>query len=663
MFHSFHTEKLKRLMSMALALVLAASFSFIPAPASAAAAGDSAPAAVDEGDLIAGAAASADAVEVDGEDVKLASGTTVIKSKSAGKAFTSDSEKDLNQDYLEFFRDCSYDYGYQKLGEMENGANLQKLYDAVLAVEKKFFAGSKDMQYSSVGDVDGDGKNDYYAILAKVKYSSYFPDYNVKKASDEEKDQIIDQLFMILDYIQCDYPLIYFNSSEMLYDNKSFYIIGEESFASTSYRNKINNALKSTVESTKKIVGADDYATAENVHDFLINKAEYAFQEDGETPVDNEYVHSAAGFVVGDRELVCDGFSKTYSAILNYLGIDTLVIEGFGNVANDEEPTADSGHAWNAVKLNNWWFFTDVTFDENASQVGEDGNTHWIYRGYEAKGTETFYEDHCIRTFITLGDDGSMLYFCYELPENMSESDYTDVDWNSEETGASGDAGEEDTEAAGGQTAASGDVKGPESTKGSTEADMDTEETGDSDAGDTASESGASTAEAEPAEDETDSRTTETPRGTTTVKTPAASSEDNTEAAEAEESTEAEPAAASTAGTPAPAAEEPDKEDAAEEDDLSEADANPTPTRVSKVKRLKKGFRINVKPVYDADGYQLRFGRKKSMTGVRWFTTTSLTVKKQKKKTKYYYQVRSYKIVNGQKVFSSWSKRKTLRTK
>ena len=44
-------------------------------------------------------------------------------------------------------------------------------------------------------------------------------------------------------------------------------------------------------------------------------------------------------------------------------------------------------------------------------------------------------------------------------------------------------------------------------------------------------------------------------------------------------------------------------------------------------------------------------------------STTKLTVKKLKKKKKYYVRMRSYKMVNGKKVYSSWSKTKTVKTK
>lgn len=43
--------------------------------------------------------------------------------------------------------------------------------------------------------------------------------------------------------------------------------------------------------------------------------------------------------------------------------------------------------------------------------------------------------------------------------------------------------------------------------------------------------------------------------------------------------------------------------------------------------------------------------------------TTKATVKKLKSKKKYYVRVRTYKKVNGKKIYSSWSKVKSVKTK
>ena len=53
---------------------------------------------------------------------------------------------------------------------------------------------------------------------------------------------------------------------------------------------------------------------------------------------------------------------------------------------------------------------------------------------------------------------------------------------------------------------------------------------------------------------------------------------------------------------------------------------------------------------------------KKTVT-IKKQKTTKTTVKKLKAKKKYYVRMRTYKIVNGKKVYSAWSKIKTVKTK
>ena len=42
---------------------------------------------------------------------------------------------------------------------------------------------------------------------------------------------------------------------------------------------------------------------------------------------------------------------------------------------------------------------------------------------------------------------------------------------------------------------------------------------------------------------------------------------------------------------------------------------------------------------------------------------TSATIKKLKSKKKYYVRMRTYKVVNGKKVYSAWSKAKSVKVK
>ncbi len=96
----------------------------------------------------------------------------------------------------------------------------------------------------------------------------------------------------------------------------------------------------------------------------------------------------------------------------------------------------------------------------------------------------------------------------------------------------------------------------------------------------------------------------------------------------------------------------------------------PKKTSISKIKAQKKGFKVTWKKVSNAKGYQVKYSTSKKFTKktsktvtVKKATTTSKTVKDLKKKKTYYVKVRSYKTVNGKKVYSDWSKVKSVKTK
>lgn len=93
----------------------------------------------------------------------------------------------------------------------------------------------------------------------------------------------------------------------------------------------------------------------------------------------------------------------------------------------------------------------------------------------------------------------------------------------------------------------------------------------------------------------------------------------------------------------------------------------PTAPQIKSVKRLKKGFKISwaKKKKAEATGYQVQYSTKKSMKGAKTKTVraSSKTIKGLKSKKTYYVRIRAYKQVGKQKVYSSWTSKKKVRTK
>ena len=92
-------------------------------------------------------------------------------------------------------------------------------------------------------------------------------------------------------------------------------------------------------------------------------------------------------------------------------------------------------------------------------------------------------------------------------------------------------------------------------------------------------------------------------------------------------------------------------------------------TKIKKVKGSKKAIAVQWVKTKGVKGYQVqvatdkKFKKNKKTVTIKKQKTTKTTVKKLKAKKKYYVRIRTYKIVNGKKVYSSWSKVKSVKTK
>ena len=98
-------------------------------------------------------------------------------------------------------------------------------------------------------------------------------------------------------------------------------------------------------------------------------------------------------------------------------------------------------------------------------------------------------------------------------------------------------------------------------------------------------------------------------------------------------------------------------------------DTKPKKTKIKKVKASKKALTVIWNKVSGVKGYQVqvatdkKFKKNKKTVTIKKRKTTKITRKKLKARKKYYVRVRTYKTVNGKKVYSSWSNVKNTKTK
>lgn len=96
--------------------------------------------------------------------------------------------------------------------------------------------------------------------------------------------------------------------------------------------------------------------------------------------------------------------------------------------------------------------------------------------------------------------------------------------------------------------------------------------------------------------------------------------------------------------------------------------------KITKLYKKSKSFKIKWKPVSTplgalyVDGYQIQYSTKKSMKSakniyIKGYAKSSKLIKKLKKNKKYYVRIRTYAKIGKTTVYSSWSKKKSVRTK
>lgn len=95
----------------------------------------------------------------------------------------------------------------------------------------------------------------------------------------------------------------------------------------------------------------------------------------------------------------------------------------------------------------------------------------------------------------------------------------------------------------------------------------------------------------------------------------------------------------------------------------------PKKTSISSLSAINDGFKIKWKTnSSQTSGYQIQYSTSSSFSSAKTVTVSgksksSKTVKKLKSKKKYYVRVRTYKTVDGKKIYSSWSAKKSVKTK
>ena len=169
-------------------------------------------------------------------------------------------------------------------------------------------------------------------------------------------------------------------------------------------RDKVNEILSSAPKD------ADSYEKELWLNDRLVESCEY--DEDAaahEEVIANE--QNAYGALV-DGRAVCEGYSRAFQLLCSEMGITCVSVNG---TAEDESDDGDGNHIWNAVQLDDEWYYVDVTWNDFQPNSDEYQLTEIEKHLYFNITTDKLLEDHKISPLY--GSEEETDYYNAFIPE------------------------------------------------------------------------------------------------------------------------------------------------------------------------------------------------------------------------------------------------------
>ena len=228
--------------------------------------------------------------------------------------------------------DCySNDYYYSKLSAKE-----QLLYEDLDAACGELLQ-SSDLDAASY-EVNSAGK-----LVRR---------YGTKRVScrglSSEQVQKVQSLFIYAN------PQYYFLNTIGLTGKDTCVLGVYDAFADGSSRAQATQSVQARLEKLQAQISDDGipYVTEAQIHELLCNKLTYMVGDDLFSAPDDPYFTQNIYGALMNGETVCAGYTKLYSALCNYFGIDCISV-------------TSATHSWNEVRYGDHWYIVDVTWDDS----------------------------------------------------------------------------------------------------------------------------------------------------------------------------------------------------------------------------------------------------------------------------------------------------------
>ena len=252
-----------------------------------------------------------------------------------------------------YLNDYHDNYGYKELCKVETyGDTFKNIYEAAYNQALEVLTSTSNYSTRTIN-------GSTMVVLDNISF------YNTGITAD-----MAGSVIMMVVY---DNPLFYFLRSGYTNGSKSqggvlkdqyVNLTLNEEYADYSVRQTINNYILdmfNEFDLSQDLSTYSDVNKTKYINNYITNKIDYAYKDDGETPEDSSWAHNIEGFVNPTHyKGVCECYSKTYELLSRYTGIESILVTGYsnGNPAN--------GHAWNYTMVDDKWYGVDVTWNDTS---------------------------------------------------------------------------------------------------------------------------------------------------------------------------------------------------------------------------------------------------------------------------------------------------------
>ena len=264
----------------------------------------------------------------------------------------------------------------------------------------------------------------------------------IRKAVEQHRDYLLwnnnccdfDMLNKILMYVTFDYPEYFWYSNESCYIeyNSSDKVPMKINFKYEYSRDEvyqINGEIYSEVKKYLEGVSnlTTDYDRALNAYEHIINNTTYdnvranaGYNSFEDMDADTMSCWNITGVFL-NHNAICRGYAQAYQYLMNLQGIECGYVYG-------------GGHCWNIIKLDNEWYYIDVTWGDPVTELRytNTGEIRYIEQGIDysffCMTTEQLLQLHTPDADINpeLPQCAATKYNYFEMNKNSGYKNYFD---------------------------------------------------------------------------------------------------------------------------------------------------------------------------------------------------------------------------------------------